>query len=768
MSRVLLLLFFASGASGLLYEVVWTRSLALHFGATAPSLAAVLSTCMGGLSLGSALAARWAQRLARPLRAYGLLELGIAALAWAVPGVIALTEPLLAWAYPRFGPGPSFDALRFGVAVLALLPPTLLMGATLPVLARVLVHRPGEEGARAGAAYAINTLGGMAGAFLSGFVLIRLLGMTATIALAAATNAAIGGVALLIAHRWKATLAPEAPWSPAPVPPGALPSSWIVTVCGFSGFASLAYEVLWTRYFVNSFHSTVAAFSTILIAYLGGLGLGAALASRAARTQVLSSRHLAILQGAIALSVLLLLGSVESVSQWYGLLVGRFSSNQAAQAVLVVAVMLVPTVLMGMVLPVGMQLLSGRSADVARTVGAANAASALGSALGPLAAAFVLLPALGAWRSVVVIAAAQAVLAVVISLQGSARRVPLGLAFGAAGVAVLLLAVRTPESGRLLPRYAFDPALDRVVEYRESAHGTLVVTEHGENRARGLFLDGFQATGDGPFTEYMRMMAHLPLLAHPAPHSALVICLGTGITLGSAALHGPGQLDCAELNPDVVACAPQFAQQNHQVLSRPGTRVHVDDGRNFLRRTASRYDVITLEPLPPYFAGTVSLYTREFNQLARARLHPGGVFAQWLPMHLVTDPEARMIVRAVTDVFAHVVVWRLPEDMSAIILASDRALDFQRVEQARPEVLADLARFGLDSRQALDRHLLLDEAAVARYVRDAAPLIDDHPVVEYSDIDAAARRAGGMSVLKQQNIAGLLEARGPALRSLVE
>jgi len=735
-------LFFVSGASALIYEVVWTRLLTLHFGATALSLAAVLSAYMTGLALGSALMARFARALARPLRVYGLLELGVALVAVAVPPVLDAMTPLLTAAYDgNAGPTFGFQALRLAIAFGVLFPLTVMMGATLPALSEELTDARERVGLHAGRAYAINTLGAMAGAFFAGFFLIRWVGMHAAWWTAVGLNAAIGALALALSRR-RTERSPEPP-EPAAVEQGAAPVIEVIALCGSAGFASLAYELLWTRYFINSFDSTVAAFSTILIAYLGGLSFGAFGAAALSRRQPVTFSHLATLQGAVAVIAVLLLGTLDDLPRWYTTLIRGLDSRPAARVVLVVVVMSLPTFLMGMALPLGIHLLRRASGAVAATVGRVQAASSVGSALGPLGAALVLLPLLGLSKSILAVASLQAVLAAVLAVRVSGgsprlRRAPALLA-GATVLFATVFAVQhrldEADPARVLPvkiAQAAEAERPKVLCYRESPHGTTVVSEDPVQHERTLFIDGFAASSNSFGTNYMRMMGHLPMLLHPAPKSALVICLGTGMTLGSVSLHEPERLDCAELNPEVVSCSRYFETQNQHVLSKPATHLVIDDGRNFLQMAQRKYDVITLEPLPPFFAGTVSLYSKEFNQLVQRHLNPGGVFAQWLPFHLVTDRDARMIVKAVSEVFAHVEVWKMPGDGCAIILASDAPLRFRPEALAqRPEAQRDLASFGYGDLAALERGVVLHEDRIANYVAGVPPVTDDHPWLEY-------------------------------------
>jgi spermidine synthase len=291
---------------------------------------------------------------------------------------------------------------------------------------------------------------------------------------------------------------------------------------------------------------------------------------------------------------------------------------------------------------------------------------------------------------------------------------------------------RDSARGRLLPRYG--PLLTseaKVLAYHEGAHGTAMISEEPGGK-RSLFLDGFRSTSNHAGTEYMAMMAHLPLLARPAAKNVLVICLGTGMTAGAAALHDLERLDVVELNPDVKGFTRYFDAENHRLLDDPRVHVVIDDGRNYLHRSPRSYDVITLEPLPPWFAGTVSLYTQEFNALAKERLVRGGVLAQWLPYHLVSDYKARMIVAAMREVFPYVGVWVDPMNYSGIALASDQPLAFD-LAAAPPKASADLKRLGYAPQEVFDDYWALSPDFAQAYAGSVPPVTDDHPYLEYPD-----------------------------------
>ncbi|MBI1757533.1 MAG: fused MFS/spermidine synthase [Fimbriimonas ginsengisoli] len=752
---VLYALFLISGCSALLLEVVWTRSLVLHFGGTTLAVAAVLSSFMTGLALGSAVAGRLAARLRRPLLAYGVLEglTGIAALL--VPAVVAASSPALNALYGGAnGPTLGFEVARFVVAFAALVVPTTLMGATLPMIGQYLGADRSRLARNVGLAYAFNTFGAASGAALAGFVLIPAIGMSRTAMLAEAAYLLIGLVAVAYGLR-ASSLAVEAQEPEASI----VPERLIVFGAALAGFTALSLELLWTRIFINSFHSTIQAFSTILVTFLLGLAGGVAIGARLAR-RATNLSHLAALLALSALLSLLLTWRMISLPTWYVSLWAGTLNASAARIILCVALLTVPVLLMGMTLPLCLHLARNRAGQPGGLVGAVYAANSLGSAVGPLVAAFLLVPFVGAFGAVAAVALLQSAFAMVLLArkgESSAPRGTTALVFAALVLSAVLLGSSKTEFAPRVSPPAFVAQSDAVLRYRESAYGTMMVAQSMRTGEKSLFIDGFLTAGDGPGSSYIRMMGHLPMLAHPHPQSVLVICLGTGITLGSISLHAPSILDCAEINPEVPGCTRLFGEKNHNVLDSPVTRLIIDDGRHYLGRTDRRYDVITLEPMPPDFAGAVNLYSQQFDELVRSRLKPGGVFAQWLPLHLVTVEDSKAIVRAVASTFPNVLVWLMPGESSAIILASDDPL-LLPARVGLDAVRNDLAQLHLDSAAALEGEIVLRSAAVQNYAGAARAVTDDLPSLEYSDFEAQVDRVGVTEVVRQ-NIREMLMSR---------
>jgi spermidine synthase len=746
-----------SGASALIYEIVWLRQINLIVGTTTGAVSTVLAVFMLGLGLGARWLGAWADRSRSPLRLYAYLELGIALYALALPRLMAAATP----AYVAFArsltehPG-WIVALRVALGFALLLVPTVLMGATLPVLVRFGERDVVRFGRDVGTLYAVNLGGAMLGCVATGFVLIRFLGVRGATLVAVLLNLAAALAALLWSLRDRGdgeAIAPESQPSPAAslTPPALRPLLWGVVLA--SGFSSMAFEVLWTRILVFSFQSTVYAFTVILATFLGGLALGSWLFARIeARVPPLALLAGAQLLAGISALLLAPLATrpgllMDALARWAGGSPLVWVAGMAAGAVLT---MLLPATLMGAVFPVGMKLLVLDLRHAGRRVGAAYLANTLGCVAGSLIAGFALIPALGLKGSLVALCAFQATLgALFIPALGLPLRRTLAALAGAAAVVLLAIAVVL----RALPGpNPFDHLVPRIAEveaHRDDATASVSVLRYPRGN-RALRIDGFEATADSSAAGYMAMMTHIPMLLHPDPKRLLVICFGTGRTAGTGLLYPGTSIDVVDVNPAVIGFAPFFRVSNRAIAENPRARLIVDDGRNFLLSTREQYDVITAEPMPPNFAGVVNLYSREYYELAREHLAPGGLVVQWLPMHLLTVSESLAVVKTMQELFPETSLWI--HGATGIVVSRKEAplvIQVTTVGQrlADPAIAADVARFGVGGILPFVNLFTLDAASLVRLTAGVRAVTDDAPSLEFHSVTRRSQEltAGGFS-----------------------
>jgi len=696
------------GIAALSWEVLWQIRASLALGVSALATAITLAAAMGGMAAGSFLAGRWLRerRLTRPLRVYGWLELSIGIAGLCMAAGFRVLERLDALVY---GLLPDLAPLVHGLGVAVLIgPAAAAMGASIPVFARVSA----AHGTSLAGLYGINTLGAAAGVLLNAFALVPWLGLARSGWMVASLNFLV----------FAATRAIERSPSDAPLPrpeaPPRLPPASATALVFATGFATFALEVAWFRGLRAAFFSSTDSFAIMLFAVLLPLGAGARVVPFLRRRGVGPG----LLLACAGVAILLATPTVERMdllvqgTEGYGPRIAR-------RALLALATLGGPMLLLGTVLPWLLEEYRDRGGT-----GWLYATNTLGSVLGSLLATWLGLPSLGFARTAWAIGAGAVLLAALLRPRGRILVV-------AAGAAALALAVvRTEDIGRKRVIGTSTFTKMDVLAFEEGVEATAAVVEgrvsEAQGSARALVIDGFVATAeDMPSVSYMAWMGRLPMLLHPAPRRALVICFGTGQTASAVLDEGPEQLDVVELNPAVLRMAPFFAS-NHGVLDDPRVRTLVMDGRAWLRRTSDRYDVVTLEPMPPHFAGVNSLYSREFYEIVAARLEPGGIMAQWVPFHLLPPAHAASIAATFQAVFPDAILWR---GLGSSILIGRREAGGAPLGSEWPGLARTATRRPDSARRAAAR-IELDPVQLARWGESGTLITDDNQLLAYGSI----------------------------------
>jgi spermidine synthase len=793
----IILLFFLSGAAGLVYEVTWARSLGLVLGASHLAVTTVLAVYMGGQALGSTIFGKIADRSTRPLRLYGLLELGVAGSAL---GFLALMR-IYPWLYPpiaRVAPesGPWLTAVRAAFAVVAMIVPTTLMGGTLPVLTRLVAGRAGGVARQLSFLYAFNTAGAVAGTLAAGFVLIRALGVTATLLVAAGVSAAVGLASMLLADR---TPAPEAEPSAEPAAPGepgedpgGLVGSLTLLGIAVSGFCALGYEVLWTRMLTLVVGTSVYSFTVMLVAFLAGIGAGSHSFSMVRRWAA-GGRSAArafgatqVLIGATALGVTVLMGRLPLIAgQLRGLLVwqgaSEFAGRVATSLGAGLAFMFVPAFLMGLAFPLASAVWAARSRGVGEAVGRLLTANTVGAILGSAVSGFVLVYLLGIERSLQMLVIVNVGTGIALAASPSSRR----LATLAALATALALVARAalPGWGRAWDQQYFatyvnssrsvdTPEVARqrladleVLYYHEGVNETVSVVRSKGGEQSFLVNGRPEASTALMDVQLQRALGHVPMLLHPDPRRVFVLGTGTGMTLGAASIHPEVErLVLAEIEEGVLGVARTFAQWNSRVLEDPKLHVVIDDGRNYLATTREQFDVITADPIHPWSGGAGYLYTAEYFRALAARLAPGGIASQWLPLYELTTRDVRTVVRTFAGSFAHALVWLTYYD--AVLVGSNDPIRIDEAAlQRRMDVAAirdDLSVVQMGTAEDLLSFFLMGSSGARAFGQGGDLNTDDSVVLEFS-----APESQGVGELDGKNVAALSGARESLLPHLV-
>ena len=726
--------FLASGAVSLVYQVLWMRELGLLFGNTAQASATTITAFFLGLALGGWGAGARASRLTNPLRAYGWVEIGIALAAVLFFGLMSLYGALYPPLFRRLGHDPAtFLLVKFGLGVLVLLPASVLIGATLPLVGEHLLRERESLGREGTILYALNTAGAVAGTYLAGFVLPMAVGFRMSYAFAVAANLAIGVAMLAVAREGSRTHPAEAT-PPPPAPAGSEGISWRrVLALGFlSGAVTLALEVLWTRMFAQVLHNSVYTFAIILITFLAALAAGSAFAHRLIVSGPPPAVTLPRLLGAGAMLV--------AISPWlfYALTGGlRYVADQSSWVgyqlvvfALAGVVILPATLLLGTVFPYLLQLAGAHSRSAGHALGRLIAVNTVGGIVGSLLAGFVLLSWIGLWSSLR-LAAVVALAGILLAARGAAARAS-AMRIGVAGlVVVAVLGLARPPIVRLDPNEE-----ERLVDLREGSAGAVaVVSNHG-----GLVIkvNNHYTLGGSASAQDERRQGLLPLLLHPRPREVYYLGMGTGITASAGLIPGVERVTVCELVPDVIRMARRhFTPFTGGLFTDRRVRILAEDGRTFLQATDERFDVIVSDLFVPWEARAGSLYSLEHFRSARDHLKPGGSFAQWLPLYQLSRQEFDIIARTMLEVFPEITVWRGDLSVANPTLALVGRLDPAPLDSAM--VMRRL-------REVADPHLLVGRgpgagrllwayagnlgAARARFA-DAPLNTDDHPRIEY-------------------------------------
>ncbi len=696
---LLLLCFFLSGFAALLYETAWAREFAFVFGTSEFAVVSVLAAYMGGLAAGAAVAARFVSRIRRPILVYGLLELGIAASALAVPtGIRAAMWLQTVIAGGQSAPpdeanvAGSFFYAACSFAILMI--PTGLMGATLPLLARYAVRRESEIGGRVGMLYSINTMGAVVGAAATGFVILPALGLRMTVYTGAATNALVFAAAALLARR-SPPLAELAPSTSVP----SLRFHWILPVIALSGFASFSYEVVWIRLLGILLGGSIQGLATMLASFLLGIAIGSAVAARFARDPVRAAHGFGWAQvGTATLSVIAfsLANRLPELAQELG--AGRTGSLTANA--LVAGLGLFPGALcVGATFPFAVRLYARHESQAGPAAARVYAWNTVGAISGALATGFVLLTSLHFAGTLILAAGLNLLLALA---TAGLTRPRLRIVTGAAIACLAVLAIHPPAAPQKILRYGGLSGIQQkgeVVYYGVGRSSTVMLFDQGDGWrlvTNGQPESTILRASPGPERFITaRWLGMLPVLLHPHARSMLMIGLGGGLSL-EAVPSSVENIHVIELEREVVNAHRALEElRGFSPISDPRVEVVINDARGALMLTDARFDTIVSQPSHPWTAGASHLYTREFFSLVSEHLEPGGVFVQWIGISFVDEALLRSIVATLLEVFPEVAVFR-PIIGSVLFAASNERIDPITTSAIALEASpTDYSRYGL-------------------------------------------------------------------------
>lgn len=751
------LMLLLSGATGLVYEVIWSKALADVLGNSGQAHAIVLATFMGGLALGAWAFGGLADRTARPLALYGAIELFVGLYAVAFPAVQRTLTGLFLSLAPGL-PESSRPYAKLALAALALLPPTVAMGGTMPAMLKQVVGDPTALRRSLSMLYALNSLGAALGAWFAGTVSLPAIGLAATARWAAAINVGLAIVSFLAARPVRGGVGGAVSESSSRVSRAGVWAALLGLV--LSGFTSMLYETGWIRIVTLIVGGSTYAFTWIVCSFILGIALGSFWSSR--RPEGDDVRRFGWLQVgvvvAVAATIPLYLGvpwlflvaksvlarSVEAFPVW-----------QAVMFLCASLVMLAPTFLMGAAFPVGARVVALGHAQLGRRLGLVWAANTVGTVLGALVTGLWLMPAVGLERVFTVGLCLSGLGALAAIFAAPTRRLRL------VALPVVLLSVLASLQvargwGEVLAQvspFRVDPSTLKLStpmtwlrSYRaafetnfveDDTFATVFVgTARRPGGHRFLMVNGKPDASTNPHDQATQVLiGHLGLLLAPqTPRRVMVVGAGAGVTVGSALTHPIEQLDLVEISPAVLKAARLFDEVNGRALDDRRVSVMVDDARTALALSTTQYDVIISEPSNPWVSGISSLFTEEFFEIAERRLAPDGVLVQWIHTYEIDAELVRLVMRTLQRRFPEVTVWQ--GGASDLVLVASRrpgmaSFEALRERLSRKAVQADLARVDVERVEGLLVRQRMTAEQVRAFAGEGPSNTDDHNRLEY-------------------------------------
>jgi spermidine synthase len=757
-------LFFLSGFTGLVYEVAWVRLFTGVFGNTTYSVTAVLSAFMAGLALGSRLFGRLIDTQRRQLLVYALLEAGIAVSAVLITLTVPLLDPIYGFFYKSLNfSNALLTALRFALSFVLIIIPTILMGGTLPVIARFFIRNIGQVGTRTGILYGLNTLGAAAGCLLTGFYLIKAFGVRESVFIAALVNIIIAACVFLAAR----FMPVEEPEDAVDVISRGIDTATLSTarmrvflaLAAGAGFVSLSCEVLWTRLLVFMLKTTVYAFSIMLTTFLVGIGLGSLIFALVERRFGIRNylKLWGLLQWGVAVSVFLSLLAFGAFARTpiEPYTTGGTWAGNILQANLLpsIIVMALPTLLIGTAFPAAVAVLTRHISHVGESLGTLYAASTAGAIMGCVITGFFLVSLVGTQISLlimVLISCGLATTALLLSAgDGIKRRKPAdstGPALISAWRAfapwpAVIAAFLILPGDYLFRYYNLGEAMhDRtsVIDYAHEGVEGITTVHHFSSGHRVISTGSINVAGTA-FTlrTTQKLQAHIPMLLHPKPRRICQVGFGSGETSRIVTSYDIERLDVVEISASVIETSDRFfGDINGGVVRHPKFRPVIMDGANYLRLTGERYDVIMNDSIWPYYAGNSGLYTREYFRAAKKRLNPGGIMTSWMPVDMDISSFTSLL-KTFRSEFQYVSFWLATshDNQHALIAGSDAAFGIEPVafiERFDLYARKDLAEIGYASPAALVDIYKFDQESIDEMEPRGRLHTENDPYLEFA------------------------------------
>jgi spermidine synthase len=770
---IVVLLFIFSGLASLVYQVVWFKQLSYFLGNTTYSQSVVLATFMGGLALGAWYWGKKADKFSNNLRLFAYLEIALALYCFFYNPIFNFTENQFIGLVKTLDlPSDSSLVLllKLIVSSLTMLLPTFLMGGTLPVLVRFLNNQSSLVGTNVAVLYFVNSLGAVLGTVLAGFFLLQYFGLKGSIYIGATLELAVGVLALSVSRTFSSA-EPRSERINAKVKRDKEVESSqelisekqfkiILWMAALTGLCSMIYEVAWLRILIPILSSSTYSFTIILTVFITGITLGSYLVYKYQNKIKRAMRFVAYCQIGIVLSILLSLPLYERVPFTIWSVVSNsdfiqtsYNSYLVLQFILIFFLMIIPTIFMGMTLPILSRIAIRRISDSGQTIGRIFALNTLGTVVGSIGAGLVLIPTIGI-RNTITLALLINILIAYFAISNGAmltkntKRI-LTISTALASVVYLTTvnqenwahAIMISDIPRKINRddppesykefFDYSQNANKIKFYKEGVGGTIVVGQYGEE-----FFLVTNGKGDANSVSDLRTQVSLgltPVTLHPSPDSIFVIGFGAGTTIGHAASHPAVKYaDVAEISAEVVEASSFFEIINNKPLSNSKVNVIRDDGVSALRLSNKKYDIIISQPSNPWSAGVGNLFTDEFFRDCKEHLRPSGMVAQWFSLYEMDDKSLRLILRTALQQFQHVSLWHIGKsDILLICTEHEQNFDLAQIQSSFDKVRGGFEKIDIYSVSAfLSQQLTADMTTIKQYAGKGKINTENHPYLE--------------------------------------
>ena len=685
------LLFVISGIAGLIYQVVWFKYLSLFLGNTTYAQMTVLATFLGGLAFGNYLFGKRSDSITNPVRVYSLLELFIGVYCLLYPTINSLVGNLFLSTASNLNLISKpflFTGTRFLVAVILLFLPATAMGGTLPVLSNFFVERLQDARKEIATLYFLNSFGAVIGVVFAGFVLIKEFGLDITIYSTAFLNIFAGLVGFYLSRKQNKLLerelvAAEDSNHKDLFEVDKQTVKRVVLVAGISGMAALLYEMVWVRLLINFFGSSTYAFSIMLMAFIGGITLGSLVISRNVLKKYNYVKLMTFLQGAIGFSTMFALLFYERLPYLLWKVSALFSKSResfelflAVEFIICFCLMLLPTLFMGMSLPVASEIVSASYKKIGVSVGRVFSVNTLGTVVGVILTGLVFIPLFGIKKTFEI--------GVALNLFGAFLLLSKYKSFSAkekvffysicsiAFCSYLVFFQKWNEKVLLSgvfrsfgvhPPSSFDEFAkgftdEEIIFYKEGMNATVAVTQSLQNKTnKRLIINGKPDASTFFDMPTQVLLGEIPMMLHPDPKNIFVVGFGSGTTLGSVLNSPVKKIICAEISKEVISAASLFEHENKNCINDPRVKIINEDAVTLLKLSKEKYDVIISEPSNPWVAGMGNLFSKEYFEKCSASLADGGIMVQWFHIYEADDDVVKLVLNTFSSVFPYSQLW---------------------------------------------------------------------------------------------------------------